>query len=41
MDTVGKDEKKIATYIQEQLKEDELSEQLTLNFEDPFTGNRQ
>ena len=41
MDTVGKDEKKIATYIQEQLKEDELSEQLTLNFEDPFTGSRQ
>ena len=41
VDTVGKDEKKIATYIQEQLKEDELSEQLTLNFEDPFTGSRQ
>jgi putative transposase len=41
VDTVGKDEKKIATYIQKQLKEDELSEQLTLNFEDPFTGSRQ
>ena len=40
VDTVGKNEKKIATYIQEQLKEDELSEQLTLNYEDPFTGSK-
>ena len=40
VDTVGKNEKKIATYIQEQLKEDEMSEQLTLDLTDPFTGNR-
>ena len=40
VDTVGKNEKKIATYIQEQLKEDELSEQLTLDLTNPFTGSR-
>ena len=40
VDTVGKNEKKIAAYIQEQLKEDEMSEQLTLDLTDPFTGNR-
>ena len=40
VDTVGKDEKKIATYIQEQLKEDEMAEQLTLDIEDPFTGRK-
>ena len=38
IDTVGKNEKKIVTYIQEQPKEDELSEQLTLNLEGQFTG---
>ena len=37
--TVGKNERKIRKYIQNQLEEDEMSEQLTLNFEDPFTGN--
>ena len=40
VDTVGKNEAKIATYIQEQLKEDEMSEQLTLEMSDPFTGSR-
>ena len=40
VDTVGKNEKKIATYIQDQLKEDEMSDQLTLEMDDPFTGNR-
>ena len=30
VDTVGKNEKKITTYIREQLKEDEMSEQLKL-----------
>ena len=40
VDTVGKNEKKIATYIQEQLKEDEMAEQLTLDLNDPFTGSR-
>ena len=39
VDTVGKNEKKIAAYIQDQLKEDEMSEQLTLEMDDPFTGN--
>ena len=38
--TVGKNEKVIAAYIANQLKEDEESEQLTLDFGDPFTGNR-
>lgn len=37
--TVGKNEGKIRKYIQNQLEEDEMSEQLTLNFEGPFTGN--
>ena len=40
VDTVGKNEKKISTYIQDQLKEDEMSEQLTLDLNDPFTGSR-
>ena len=40
MDTVGKNEKKSASYIQEQLKEDEMAEQLTLDLNDPFTGSR-
>ena len=40
VDTVGKNEKKIAAYIKVQLKEDEMSEQLTLEMNDPFTGNR-
>ena len=37
--TVGKNEGKIRKYIQNQLEEDKMSEQLTLNFEGPFTGN--
>jgi putative transposase len=40
VDTAGKDAKKIQEYIQKQLKEDQLSEQLTLNIEDPFTGSK-
>ena len=40
VDTVGKNTKKISEYIQNQLREDEMSEQLTLDFEDPFTGNK-
>ena len=39
--TVGKNEKKIAEYIQQQLKEDHMVEELTLEAIDPFTGNRQ
>ena len=38
--TVGKNEKKIAEYIKQQLSEDHMAEQLTLEALDPFTGNR-
>lgn len=38
VDTVGKNEKKIAEYIANQLKQDEMSEQLVLDFNDPFNG---
>lgn len=37
---VGKQEKVIERYIENQLKEDAMSEELTLNFEDPFTGSK-
>ena len=40
VDTAGKDAKKIQKYIQDQLKEDELSEQLTLDLGDPFMGSK-
>jgi len=40
VDTAGKDAKKIREYIQQQLKEDQLGEQLTLDIEDPFTGSK-
>ena len=40
MDTVGKNTKKIAEYIQNQLKEDKEAEQLELELEDPFTGKK-
>ena len=36
VDTVGKNEKKIAEYISNQLKQDEMSEQLVLDFQDLF-----
>lgn len=38
VNTVGKNEKKIAEYISNQLKQDEMSEQLVLDFQDPFNG---
>ena len=38
VDTVGKNEKKIAESISNQLKQDEMSEQLVLDFQDPFNG---
>ena len=38
--TVGKNEKKIEEYIKQQLSEDHMAEQLTLEAIDPFTGNR-
>ena len=40
VDTAGKNDKVIEAYIKNQLKENELSEQLTLDIEDPFTGNK-
>ena len=40
VDTVGKNAKKIQEYIQNQLKEDQIAEQLEMEFEDPFTGKR-
>lgn len=39
VDTVGKNAKKIQEYIQQQLQEDKLNDQLILNeYIDPFTG---
>ena len=39
MDTVGKNEKKIAEYIREQLQADIMEDQIGLKeFVDPFTG---
>lgn len=35
-DTAGKDTKKIQKYIQNQLKEDQIAEQLELELQDPF-----
>ena len=40
VDTVGKDTKKIAAYIQNQLREDELANQLTMENYDPFTAGK-
>ena len=40
VDTVGKNEIAIQKYIENQLKEDHMSEQLTLDKVDPFTGNK-
>ena len=41
VDTAGKNAKKIEDYIKNQLKEDQLSDQMTLKeFQDPFTGSK-
>ena len=41
VDTVGKNEKKIAECIREQLNEDMLEDQISLKeFIDPFTGSK-
>ena len=41
VDTAGKNAKKIAEYIQNQLKEDQVSDQMTLKeYVDPFTGSK-
>ena len=40
VDTVGKNTKAIAEYIKNQLKEDELNQQLVLDYGDSFTGDK-
>ena len=41
VDTAGKNAKKISEYIQNQLKEDQLHDQMTLKeYQDPFTGSK-
>ena len=41
VDTVGKNKTKIAEYIRDQLKEDQIHDQMTLReIVDPFTGSR-
>ena len=40
VDTVGKNESRIAEYISNQLKEDILGEQLTISDVGPFTGSK-
>ena len=40
VDTVGKNESRIAEYIENQLKEDEMGEQLTMSQCGPFTGGK-
>ena len=40
MDTAGKNTSRIAEYIKNQLKEDQLAEQLTLPIKGPFTGSK-
>lgn len=40
VDTVGKNTSAIAEYIKNPLKEDELNQQLVLDYGDPFTGNK-
>ena len=38
VDTVGKNTEKITEYIRNQLKQDQIAEQLTMDLNDPFTG---
>ena len=40
LDTAGKNAVKIKEYIKNQLKEDELGEQLTFSNTDPFMGGK-
>ena len=40
VDTVGKNESRIAEYIQNQLKEDQMGDQLTMFDKGPFTGSK-
>ena len=38
VETTGKNTKKINEYINNQIKEDRMAEQLTMEFNDPFKG---
>ena len=38
VDTVGKNTKKINEYITNQIQEDRMSEQMRMEFNDPFKG---
>ena len=40
VDTVGKNESRIAEYIQNQLREDELGDQMSIPGTSPFTGSK-
>lgn len=40
VDTAGKNARKIQEYIRHQLDDDKMADQLTLDFNDPFTGSR-
>lgn len=40
VDTAGKNAKKIQEYIKHQLDDDKMTDQLTLDFNDPFTGRQ-
>ena len=41
VDTVGRNKKAIKTYIQNQLEEDKISDQISIKeFIDPFTGSK-
>ena len=40
VDTVGKNGSRIAEYVRNQLKEDELGEQLRIPSDSPFTGRK-
>ena len=40
VDTVGKNESRIAEYVRNQLKEDEMGEQLRIPSSGPFTGGK-
>ncbi len=40
MDTVGKNTSRIAEYIKNQLKEDQMGEQLTMSEIGPFEGSK-
>lgn len=40
VDTVGKNERRIAEYVKNQLKEDQLGEQLRIDPSSPFTGSK-